>query len=624
LSRQEGYNLVMANRANRVSSIITIRRSLKLLSKNEQRRVLLVILLQIIFSILDLIAIAIVGILGSLAITGVGSRAPGNRVEMVLNFLNLQNQNLQIQAAILGIAAGTLFIMKTIFTVIFARKTIFFLSRRSAIMSSRLVARVLSQSVVQLQQKSMQQSLFSVTNGVDIITMGILNTSIVMISDIALLIILSAGLFVVDPLIAISTFFYFGIVGLILYRLMEVRAREIGIEQTQLAIKSNERILEILNSFREILVRGRRGYYVQDIELIRLRLANLTAERAFMPNVSKYVIEMTLVVGSLCIGALQFATNDAPRAVAVLAVFLAASTRISPAVLRLQQGAIVIRSSIGSSGPTLDLIEKLDQFSPVEKIIEDNEIRTNHDGFKSTVGLKEVTFTYPGSSRIALDNASLSINEGEIVAIVGPSGAGKTTLVDILLGVISPDSGSVFISGLEPQLSVAQWPGAISYVPQDVVITNGTIRENVAMGYPKLLASDELVYRALETAQLKKVLQSLDLGLESYVGDRGAKLSGGQRQRLGVARALLTNPKLLVLDEATSALDGETENQIASAINEMKGSVTVVLIAHRLSTVRSADRVIYMQGGKILAEGSFEEVRERVPNFDKQARLMGL
>ncbi len=624
MSRQEGYNLVMPNRANRVSSIITIRRSLKLLSKNEQRRVLLVILLQIIFSILDLIAIAIVGILGSLAITGVGSRAPGNRVEMVLNFLNLQNQNLQIQAAILGIAAGTLFIMKTIFTVIFARKTIFFLSKRSAIISSRLVARVLSQPLVQLQQKSMQHSLFSVTNGVDIITTGILNTSIVMISDIALLIILSAGLFVVDPLIAISTFFYFGIVGLILYRLMEVRAREIGNEQTRLAIKSNERILEVLNSFREILVRGRRGYYVQDIEQIRLRLANLTAERAFMPNISKYVIEMTLVVGSLCIGALQFATNDAPRAVAVLAVFLAASTRISPAVLRLQQGAIVIRSSIGSSGPTLDLIEKLGQFSPVEKMIEDNEIRTNHDGFKSAVGLKEVTFTYPGSSRIAVDDASLSINEGEIVAIVGPSGAGKTTLVDILLGVISPDSGSVFISGLEPQLSVAQWPGAISYVPQDVVITNGTIRENVAMGYPKLLASDELVYRALETAQLKKVVQSLDLGLESYVGDRGAKLSGGQRQRLGVARALLTNPKLLVLDEATSALDGETENQIASAINEMKGSVTVVLIAHRLSTVRSADRVIYMQDGKILAEGSFEEVRERVPNFDEQARLMGL
>jgi ABC-type multidrug transport system fused ATPase/permease subunit len=586
--------------------------------------VLLVILLQIIFSILDLIAIAIVGILGSLAITGIGSRAPGNRVEMILNFLNLQNQNLQTQAAILGIAAGSLFAVKTIFTVIFARKTIFFLSRRSAIISSKLVARVLSQSLVQLQQKSMQQSLFSVTNGVDIITMGILNTSIVMISDIALLIILSAGLFVVDPLIAFSTFFYFGVVGLILYKLMEVRAREIGLEQTQLAIKSNERILEVLNSFREIVVRGRRGYYVDEIERIRLELANLTAERAFMPNISKYVIEITLVVGSLCIGAIQFATNDAPRAVAVLAVFLAASTRISPAVLRLQQGAIMIRSSIGSSGPTLDLIEKLDHFSPIEKVMEGNGIETIHEGFKSTISLKEVTFAYPGSLGIAVDDASLSIGQGEIVAIVGPSGAGKTTLVDILLGVISPDSGSVFISGLNPQLAVAQWPGAISYVPQDVVITNGTIRENVAMGYPKLLASDELVYRALETAQLKKLVQSLDLGLESYVGDRGAKLSGGQRQRLGIARALLTNPKLLVLDEATSALDGETENQISSAINELKGSVTVVLIAHRLSTVRSADRVIYMQNGKILAEGRFEEVRERVPNFDEQARLMGL
>lgn len=620
----KGYDLDMDHRANRVSSITTLRRSLKLLSKNEQKRIFLVILLQIAFSILDLIAVAIVGILGSLAITGVGSRKPGNRVETVLNFLGLQNQTLQTQAAILGIAAATLMVLKTVFTVIFARKTVFFLSRRSAIISSRLVARVLSQSLVQMQQKSMQQSLFSVTNGVDIITMGILNTSIIMISDIALLIILSAGLFFVDPIIAFSTFFVFGAVGLILYKLMEVRAREIGQEQTRLAIKSNERILEVLNSFREILVRGRRGYYVEEIERIRLSLANLTAERAFMPNISKYAIEITLVIGSLCIGAIQFATNDAARAVAVLSVFLAASTRISPAVLRLQQGAIAIRASIGSSGPTLDLIELLENYSPIEKMVEGSEIKTNHDGFKSNVSLKNVSFSYPESEKIAVEKASLEISEGEIIAIVGPSGAGKTTLVDILLGVITPDSGKILLGGNDPASAVIQWPGAISYVPQDVVITNGTIRENVAMGYPQILATDELVYRALDTAQLKDLVQGLDQGLENYVGDRGAKLSGGQRQRLGIARALLTNPKLLVLDEATSALDGDTENQIASAINELKGSVTVILIAHRLSTVRSADRVIYMQNGKILAEGNFEEVRRKVPNFDEQARLMGL
>ena len=245
-------------------------------------------------------------------------------------------------------------------------------------------------------------------------------------------------------------------------------------------------------------------------------------------------------------------------------------------------------------------------------------------GFTSEIEIENVSLTYPSKQLPAISNITLSIPSGASVAFVGPSGAGKTTIIDVLLGVLNPDDGGVLISGLPPLLAVAKWPGAVSYVPQDVVISAGTIRENVALGYPAKEATDELVMSALKVAHLDRFVSNLPEGLDTQVGERGAKISGGQRQRLGIARAMFTRPHLLVLDEATSSLDGETEASISEAIHELRGSTTVVLIAHRLSTVRNADIVAYLAEGKIMAKGTFNEVRNAVPDFDRQAKLMGL
>jgi ABC-type multidrug transport system fused ATPase/permease subunit len=231
---------------------------------------------------------------------------------------------------------------------------------------------------------------------------------------------------------------------------------------------------------------------------------------------------------------------------------------------------------------------------------------------------------YPNAKSPAVSGVSLEIESGSSVAIVGTSGAGKTTIIDVLLGVLYPNDGQVSISNMQPLEAIAKWPGAISYVPQDIVISAGTIRENVALGYPIDVATDELVMAALKIAQLDEFVKSLPCGIDTEVGERGAKISGGQRQRLGIARAMFTQPHLLVLDEATSALDGETEASISESIRQLRGSTTVVMIAHRLSTVRDADVVVYLSDGKVVATGSFEEVRKSVPDFDRQAKLMGL
>ena len=599
-----------------------ILRSLKLTSKRDRRKIGIVLFIQIGLGLLDLAGVAAVGILGALAVNGVASREPGNRMFTILSALNLESQSLQTQASILGLIAAGLLIGKTIVSLIFTRRMLFFLSRRGAQISSRLLSKLLSQPLQGLHKNSMQENLYAVTAGVGVITIGIIATTVNLLADLILLLILTIGLFVVDTVVAFSTLLLFGFIGLVLYKLMNKKAYQLGIDQARMSISSNQKILEILGAYRESLVKNRREYYARLIGSERLKLADNAAEIAFIPNISKYVIELTVVLGALVISAIQFYRYDAVYSVAILSVFLAASTRIAPAVLRAQQGAIGIKASVGIAGPTLDLIDSLSSTQELTTVLDDLDIR--HLGFEGVIRVEDVFLTYDSKNLPAVKNVRFTIKEGEFVAIVGPSGAGKTTIVDVLLGVLKPDKGFVSISGQPPLEAISKWPGSVAYVPQDVLIMEGNIRDNVAMGYPAISETDDLVWEALRIAKLDQFVAELPEGLESKVGDRGIKISGGQRQRLGIARAMFTKPKLLVFDEATSSLDGQTEFDIGQSVKALHGSVTVVMIAHRLSSVRDADKLIYMEEGEIKAIGSFEQVRKLVPDFDKQATLMGL
>ena len=591
-------------------------------SKKDKKKLIFVAAIQILLSILDLIGVALIGVIGAITIYGVQSKSAGNRVSSVLEFLNLDSLSFQNQVAYLGTIAVLVFIIKTLSSIFLTRRTLLFISRRGALISANLIQSLFTKSITHLNKYTHQELIYVATSGIDIMTTRVIGSALIVVTDLALLIVLFMGLTALSPSISISILVVFAVLGLIVNTLMKNKAYKLGSEEALLGVKSNEKMSEVLNTYRESVVRNRRFHYINLIRNLRFNLAAVTAERNFMPNLNKYIMETSIIVAALFVSGVQFAINDSTRAIANLTVFLAASTRIAPAILRIQQGSLSIRSGLGSVGRTIEIIRDA-QVGDNQDLI-DNQPDFDYEDFDASIRINNLSYEYFENDQFRLHDINLEVKTGQHLAISGSSGAGKTTLVDLILGVLSPTSGSIEISGVEPLHAFDRWPGATGYVPQDISIVNGTIWENITLGFNFHQNHEPYIWKALELAQLDQYVKSLPEGLNTKVGEKGFKLSGGQRQRLGIARALFTQPKLLVLDEATSALDGATESDIAEAIKSLKGKVTVILIAHRLSSVRDADQVVFMAKGKIEAYGTFTQVRKIAPDFDKQANLMGL
>lgn len=599
-----------------------IARSLALLSNIDRRRVVFVALLQTLLGFLDLIAIAIFGMLGALTVSGLEAENPGNRVSKLISVVNLDEFNLQAQVTILGLTAIVILISKTVLSVLVTKRTLRFLARRSADLARFLVSRVLSQPLTSIQKKPTQELIYDITVGVSTLTVGVLGALILLVSDLSLLMLLLIALIVVDPVLAGMTFILFGSLTGIIYVILGKQAKYLGARNQELLMKCSDKLIEVLNTYREASVRSRKLHYVNFVSENRRLSASSEADMTFMPYVGKYVMESSVLLGACLISAIQFYRHDAYHAATTLVIFVSAGMRIAPAMLRIQQGAVQIKLDTATTKSTYELIQKMQMVSPVASI--ENKLPIQTEDFGAVVDVSEVTYSYPDSGQPAIKNLNLRINSGETLAIVGPSGAGKSTLADLLLGVLQPDFGSISISGFAPKSAILEWPGLIGYVPQDVYIVAGSILQNVALGFDESEIQESTVWEALKLANLDEFVSSLPRSIHTVVGERGSGLSGGQRQRLGIARAMFTRPKLLVLDEATSALDGQTEVALSGSIQRLRGEVTVVLIAHRLSTVRDADNVLYLSNGETIAMGDFDYVRQQVPDFDIQAKLLGL
>ena len=599
-----------------------IKKVLLLLEKNDRLKLFLVLIINTFLAFLDLFGVALIGITSAILIRGLQGLSAGDQVTRFLELLNLDGLPQRSLLILLGGSAIFFFILKTILSVYFLRKTLRYMSIRNAQISSSLVSKMLNQPVEKIFSKPIQHQIYTVTGGVEYLVTGAVTSLVVIVSDLVLLFVILIGLMLVDPITSIGTFFVFTGISFLLYFLLHKRVVRLITKSTHQSIYFNQKISEGINSFRDLFIKGGREFYVNEIRKTKMQLSGYDAEMKFIPNISKYTIEISVILGIAVIAGIQFYLFDSNRAIAVISVFFAASTRIAPAILRIQQNVISMKSSLSAAQPTFELIDQLNGIKELERI--ETIISTDHSDFLPKVKLSELKFAYTDAIDITIQDISLDIDSGKFVALVGPSGGGKSTLIDLILGLLAPSSGSITISGLTPVDAIKKWPGSIGYVPQDVFIENSTVKENICLGFNPESVPDDLVWQALQLADLSDFVTGLEGQLAYKISDAGKNLSGGQRQRLGIARALLTKPKIVIFDEATSALDAETENRVSESIMKLTGECTVIFIAHRLSVVRSADMIYYIDKGKIVNQGTFEELRKLNADFNNQANFMGI
>jgi ATP-binding cassette subfamily C protein len=593
---------------------------LSLLPRGTSKKLLLLSALQISVTFFDILAILLLGILTKSGLDSV-QREVGEIPSQIVNLLNINSLAFEFQFGVLSGIIFLLFTSRTAISIYGNRRILRFLGNQGASASNNLLDRVLESEPHYVVKKNSQEVLYGLTGGVDNLVLSYLASLTMLLTETLFLTAILLVIVILQPLTGICALLIFGSAFWFIQKTTSGQGKEISRSLSNLIISYNQSLLETLLIYRELVLRGGISKATIEISSKRRESLNLRAQLLFLPILSKYLFEFVLIFGGFIVGVAQLLVSDALSAVSALVIFLAATSRILPSIIRAQGALLAVKQSEGASEVTIKQLTELAKVAKKEVGIEITG--PTEKKFIPSIEINNLNFRYSLLSNFALTDISFNVSPGTFVAIVGESGSGKTTLVDLILGMNNPNSGKVNISGLSSIDAARIWPGKIAYVPQNISIIDGSIRKNVTLDSEDF-ASDKLVMSALDQAKLLEDVIKMPGGLDEVVGERGMKLSGGQRQRLGIARALFSQPELIAFDEATSALDSVTEKALTDAIFMKKNQVTLIVIAHRLSTVRNADLIILLDNGKLIAKGSFEEVRKIAPMFDKQARLVNL
>lgn len=450
---------------------------------------------------------------------------------------------------------------------------------------------------------------------------------VVQLPSLVMSFILILGIIVVaQPFTALITVVYLGLIMALLYWVVSSRSVQAGRVSRDYSFKVATLMTEMMQALKEITLRNKAGEVAAIVQYNRSFSTRARANMNFLGAVPAFVLNAALVGGFVLVGAVGYASGGGgdsgmQDALAGVALFAVAGFRLVPSLTGFQSIVTTTTANVPHVQAVIFDLQVSDKYLEVAEELGQDAIV----GSPKMLTLSGVSFGYPKHEDTpALHDIDLQIPIGSSLALVGSSGAGKSTLVDVLLGLLVPQEGAIMLDDQSLTDVLAAWRERVGYVPQDVSLFDGTVAQNVALAWDDEDIDFDGVRAALERAQLWETIEQRAGGMRGRIGERGMSLSGGQRQRLGIARALYSDPLVLVLDEATSALDTKTESKVTEAIRSLKGQVTIVSVAHRLSTIRDSDLVCFMQDGTIADRGTFEELVARVPNFAEQAQLAGL
>ncbi|MEH7095827.1 ABC transporter ATP-binding protein [Neobacillus vireti] len=574
----------------------------KLLNKKEKGKFVLLLFLMLLAALLETMGIGLIVPFVSI-VTNPELIHKQQFLSYIYVLFNFKSEN-----EFILLSVGTLllvFIIKNIYLVLFNYLQNKIILNQQVKLSRELFKAYLTKPYKFHLERNSADLYRNVTGEVSKVYQGIIMSSFQLLTEILVITCILGLIFTTAPTATLAACIILGGSIILFFRIFRKKINELGQEQQMVSAMMIKWVNQGLGASKEIKVNGKEKYFISAYTKQSQISINNNVYMRLLDIIPRYTIE-TILVSTVLIMMLIIIHQgkNAGELVSTMALFAMAAFRLMPSISRV----IGLITSIRYSKPGLDIVYQdlflikgdLDDNKDVDvPLFEPLNVKTRY--FNDSIELKDVSFRYPNQKDWSIKDISLKIPIGQSVAFIGESGAGKTTVVDIILGLFSPEKGNILVDGKKLIEEKINWQKKIGYIPQSIFLSDDTIRSNVAFGIDGDLIDDKEVWRALEQAKLKEFVEGLPQKLDTSVGERGVRLSGGQRQRIGIARALYHNPEILVMDEATSALDSDTERQIMSAIDSLKGDKTLIIIAHRLSTIENCDIVYKINKGKLVS-----------------------
>lgn len=517
-----------------------------------------------------------------------------------------------------GVLLIIVYIFKNVYLAFFQYIKKKFIENRGVYLQDRIFRAYMTAPYIFYINRNSAELLRNVTSEVGKIISGTLMPFLDLVLNACMFVFILGTLLFFEPLITLVAIVVLGGGGYFFLQYTKEKTKEYGKDNREARSEKNKAVLQGLNGFKDARILNREESFLDHYRVNAERSKRANIYEYVVSKMPKPIIETLAVSGILSIAFLMVGQGrEVSAIIPVLALFGAATVKLMPVLNQVIKQATTIRYNSASVYAIFDDLMLLENnYRSFRMKILDEQDKMD---FYRKIDLTDVTFDYPNADEHAVCNVSISIDEGSAIAFVGPSGAGKTTLVDIVLGLLEPQSGTITADGTDIFGNIRGWQKNVGYIPQSIYLLDDTIKRNIAFGIPDEEIDDEKLWDAIEAAQLIELVERLDKGVETVVGERGVRLSGGQQQRIGIARALYDNPQVLVMDEATSSLDNLTEKYVIEAIERLRGDRTIIMIAHRLSTVKNCDTIYMMKEGQVVDKGTYNELLEHSADFRKMS-----